>query len=408
MKKSILTIALAVMMLFAFVACEPSSMTIKQENETPSVAVMATLADPDYYAGSTELASGKTIVKATVTKEDGSTVSVMGTLTLDKVVAGENVATFAYGPTKSQTTVNAIVNGVGVTAIKLDTSKAVTEFTKTTIASATAGEDVVATLVFADGYERTAASGEVDYAFNGTASGKEDSTAVVATLKETTLTEDKDLKAEYEITVTDYEPAAPVVTVEWAIQVKGADGTYADGEDVSIKYNQSKSDIVSQIRVLETTTTDGEETTAVLKEGTDYVIQGIPSGKLTANGTYTVVPLVDLDGEQEITFTTQSGVYTVVDSIDWNSLKVEWAETPANLKVGGTLDGDDVKVTLTKLSGTAVSSSGAGAYSVSYIGIHSFPETDYKEDDSVTVRVKVTVGSESGSKTLNGTLGPKA
>ena len=32
MKKSILTIALAVMMLFAFVACEPSSMTIKQEH----------------------------------------------------------------------------------------------------------------------------------------------------------------------------------------------------------------------------------------------------------------------------------------------------------------------------------------------------------------------------------------
>ena len=134
MKKSITVIALAVMMLFAFTACEPSSMTIKQESDTPSSAVMATLADPDYYAGTDLTANGK-VVKATVTKEDGSTVEVMGTLKLtnNKVVAGENIATFAYGPVVDgkQTTVNAIINGIGVKAVQLDTSKVTTSYKQT-------------------------------------------------------------------------------------------------------------------------------------------------------------------------------------------------------------------------------------------------------------------------------------
>ena len=86
MKKSILTIALAVMMLFAFVACEPSSMTIKQESDKPSVAVMATLADPDYYAGSTDLADGKIVSDYEDAKMGGGFV---GFTKDDKLVLGK-------------------------------------------------------------------------------------------------------------------------------------------------------------------------------------------------------------------------------------------------------------------------------------------------------------------------------
>ena len=101
-----------------------------------------------------------------------------------------------------------------------------------------------------------------------------------------------------------------------------------------------------------------------------------------------------------ITFTTKNGTYTVEDSVDWNTLSVAWAqETTENLRVGGTLSSGDVKVTLNKLSGTAVSSP-----TVTFVGVSTFPATDYTEGQVVNVRVKVTSGDHSEIRDLT----PKA
>ena len=398
MRKSILIGVLAALMLFAFTACEPGTNTVIQESGNKT-AMVATLIDFDgYLAGTTAAEAGLdngVSVVANITYDNGYVLeNVAGKLTsASAVVPGTNWGTFTYGDSQ---TLNVQFNGVPATELKLEVAEtAKTEYVEADITSATETidtDDITATLVFENGEEISAKS--VSYKFNGTAAASYyDSTAVIATVTGTGLTADgKDLTAEYKIEVTDYEPTAPVVTKSWAINVNGEAGTA-----VSIDYNQTKNDVVSQITVVETTTTDGVAATRILTNGVDYVIQGIPSGALTTNGTFNVVPLIDMEG---ITFTTKNGTYTVEDSVDWNTLSVAWAqETTENLRVGGTLSSGDVKVTLNKLSGTAVSSP-----TVTFVGVSTFPATDYTEGQVVNVRVKVTSGDHSEIRDLT----PKA
>ena len=402
MRKSILIGVLAALMLFAFTACEPGTNTVIQESGNKT-AMVATLVDFDgYLAGTTAAEAGLdngVSVVANITYDNGYVLeNVAGKLTsASAVVPGTNWGTFTYGDSQ---TLNVQFKGIPATELKLEVAEtAKTEYVETDITSATETidtADITATLVFENGEEISAPS--VSYKFNGTAAASYyDSTAVIATVTGTGLTADgKDLTAEYKIEVTDYEPTAPVVTKSWAINVNGEAGTA-----VSIDYNQTKNDVVSQITVVETTTTDGVASTRTLTRGVEYAIQGIPSGALTANGSFNVVPLIDMEG---ITFTTKNGTYTVVDSVDWSTLSVAWAqETTDNLCVGGTLVANDVAVTLKTLSGADASS-----VTKTYIGVYSFPETDYEEGQSVMVTVKVTCGDHSEQRDLpQKALGPK-
>lgn len=399
MKKSILIGALAVMMLFAFTACEPGTNTIIQDSGNQKAMSAALVNFDGYLAGTTAAEAGLddgVAVVANITYDNGYVLeNVAGKLTSAvNVTPGTNWGTFTYG---DQQKLDVQFNGIPATELKLEVAEtAKTEYVKADITSATAtiSEDgVKAILVYENAVEEDVTD-EVSFKFNGTQNATwQDSTAIVVTYTGTGVTADgKDLTAEYEIEVTDYEPAAPVVTKAWAINVNGKAGTA-----VSIDYNQTKNDVVSQITVVETTTTDGVASTRTLTNGTDYVIQGIPSGALTANGSFNVVPLIDMEG---ITFTTQAGTYTVVDSVDWSSLAVDWAQaTTENLRVGGTLASSDVKVTLNKLSGTAVSSP-----VVTFVGVSKFPATDYTEGQVVNVRVKVASGDHSEIRDLT----PKA
>ena len=403
MRKSILIGVLAALMLFAFTACEPGTNTVIQESGNKT-AMVATLVDFDgYLAGTTATEAGLdngVSVVANITYDNGYVLeNVAGKLTsTSAVVPGTNWGTFTYGDSQ---TLNVQFKGIPATEFKLEVAEtAKTEYVKADIKSATETidtDDITATLVFENG-EEISASSVVSYKFNGTAAASYyDSTAVIATVTGTGLTADgKDLTAEYKIEVTDYEPTAPIVTKSWAINVNGKAGTA-----VSINYNQTKNDVVSQITVVETTTTDGVASTRTLTRNVDYVIQGIPSGALTTAGTFNVVPLIDME---EITFTTKNGTYTVVDSVDWSTLSVAWAqETTDNLCVGGTLVANDVAVTLKTLSGADASS-----VNKEYIGVYSFPETDYEEGQSVTVTVKVTCGDHSEQRDLpQKALGPK-
>ena len=354
MKKSILTIALAVMMLFAFVACEPSSMTIKQESDKPSVAVMATLADPDYYAGSTDLAAGK-IVSATVTKEDGSTVSVMGTLTLAKVVAGENVATFAYGPTGSQTTVNAIVNGIGVKAVQLDTTEVKTSYTMEEIEtlSPSSAEDFVTgidvTYVWED--DTTAAtitdvSTTYDYkklaegeTFNGTFT-------IVATPTGTGIVVDKPQTAEFTVTISDYKPEPAPEANAWILFVGDEKDIPEVGEvveesttvDLDVDFNDSLSVATDKIHVL-AVVAEGESASKTYKlveevASTKYTIHGLPASKfnemsgdpatLVDSYDYEIAPNDYVPGVDISDALAAGGTVTVNDPLNVNSVSVAW------------------------------------------------------------------------------------
>ncbi len=397
--KSIFVVALAALMLVAFTACQPGNTTINNVNGTP-ISATVTSQDP-IYAGTTGTA--KAVV--TVLYDNGTIVeNVNAEISYNSpAVPGEQSGKVKIA-VKDGTTpaeVSVVYNVTAATSITLDASKAKTEYKTAEISSKPVTTDVVATVTYAD--EHTIVAGgtsgpAISYAFNA----KDGSaTAVVGTINNVTA-DGSVLEAEYAIEVTDYTAPTTTTTIAWKVQVADEDGEFTDYNATSNKpeilYGQEKADLLKKIRVLQTTTTttgaDKDEVETVLSEGSDYVIQGIASGKLTAAGTFSVVALKDLTGDPAITFTDATISYDVTDATDWGSLEVKWADNPTNVKVGGTLSktpGTDVAVTLKQLSGNPITQN----ITISYIGISSYPETDYKEGDSVTPVVKVTYGGES-------------
>ncbi len=419
--RKILVGLIAAMMLFAFTACEPSSMTVNNVNGVPVAATITS--SGSFYAGTS---ANNTPVVVSVTYDNGYVLENVNAklASTGNVKAGTNYGTVSIPVADSSTgsALDVSFTGIAATELRLALDEDVkVEYAKADITSETATIDtdgVTATLVYADGHERTLTS-DVSYKFNGTAAASyQDSTAVIATVTGTNLTaDDKDLTAEYAIEVTDYTAPATTVTVTWNVQVADEDGEYTNynssSNKPSILWGETKSDLLANIRVLATTTTkvgNGAPTTTteVLTQGSDYQVYGIPSGELKTAGSFTVVPLVDTTGTPAITFSDTTVSYDVVDDVDWNSLSVTWAETPKNLKVEGTLSttsGDDVVVSLKKLSGTAIDT----GVTFSYIGVYSFPEEDFTAGQSVSPVVKVTYGDEFKTATLSAkALGAKA
>ena len=398
MKKTILVGLTVIAMLFAFTACEqqPLDYPIAGDNDIANIVVSEA---PVFYAGSTDTTGYGTI---TIERVGGNTtpgVTAKFTISSGKVAPGVNPVEVAFGEngaTKWTTTVTSVE--LQSIAIESDTYVAGTEVTK--------ADDVVLSSV-----KGTYADGHVVDLVIGSDTGvsktlDKEASAIVVTAKEGVYSK-AEVKGTLAVTVKAEEAATPVVATVWTLQVADEDGEYNDyvatTNQPSIYWGETKADILSQIRIVaKTTTTVGDDKTVetkILSEGTDYVVQGIASGELKTAGNFNVIPLVDTAAEK-ITFSTTQYAYSVVDAINWAGLTVEWAEEPANCKVGGTLSttstaNPDIVVTLKKLSGTAVTS-----YTVSYVGISSYPATDYKAGDTVTPTVKITVGTESATRTL--------
>ena len=407
MKKTILVGMIAVMMLFAFTACEPQSLNypIAGDNDIASVSLSNVTA---FYAGSTDTEGTAEVTIHRV--GGGTTTGVLGIVELDgtSVQPGINKGTVSFGAVKGTSfeyTYPITVEAVSVESLDVEYDEADLE---NEISAATALA-VTVKGVYADGTMTDA----IAFVKDGVLSRKfnDERTAIVYTLAKGTYS-DVDVTASVNVKTPALDE--PTVATVWTVQVADKDGKYtpyaATSNEPSINYNQTKSELLAKIRIVATTTTTPEQgeattTTKVLSEGTDYVIQGIASGALIADGTFTVVPLVDTVA-QGITFSTTTINYNVVDAIDWNGMTVVWAANPTNCKVGGTLSttvtsNPDITVTLKKLSGEAVTT----GYTISYIGVYSYPATDYKAGDPVTPTVKITYGSgataESATRTLS-------
>lgn len=399
MKKTIIVAFVAFAMLFAFTACEPQALDypIAGDNDIANIVVSEA---PAFYAGSTDTTGYGTITVERVGGKTTSDVSAKFEIDAAKVLPGVNPVKVTFGENGGKTWTTTI-ESIELQSIAIESD---TYVEGTEVSSA---DDVVLSSV-----KGTYTDGHVVPLTIGSTSGvsktlDKEASAIVVTAKEGVYSK-AEVKGTLAVTVKAEEAATPTVATVWTLQVANADGEYADynasTNKPSINWGETKADILSQIRIVAKTTTTVDEKatveTKILSEGTDYVVQGVASGELKANGTFNVIPLVDTAAEK-ITFSTTQYSYTVVDAINWEGLTVVWATTPVNCKVGGTLDktsgatNKDIVVTLKKLSGEAVTS-----YSVSYIGISSYPETDYEAGDYVTPTVKITVGTESATRTL--------
>ena len=413
MKKSILIGALAVMMLFAFTACEPNSMTIKQESDTPSQAVMATLAEPDYYAGDKTLANTGKIVKATVTKEDGSTVEVMGTLVLSEVKAGENIADFTYGA-GAGTTVKTIVNGIGVKAVQLDTSKVKTSYTQEEFedlsvtaddASALAANAVV-TYVWEDDTTSTTVTGvSTAYTLKALAAGEtfDGTYTVVAKPEGANIVVTEPEVAEFEVTISNYEaPEAPKAT-SWILFVGDADDIPDVGKSVTassavkVEFGDARTVATNQIHVLGVTGTTGAYTLVEEIDPSAYKIYGLPAA--TFNEKNQTEPVASYSYEiQPVSYpgfaVSLTGSVTVEDPLNEGTFTAVWNKESAYKPVVGTTlpQATDFIVTATTLSGKDVKSS----VNVAVVN----PTKIYAEDVTHLINFDVTLTYGSVTKTV--------
>lgn len=397
MKKTIIVAFVAFAMLFAFTACEPQALDypIAGDNDIANIVVSEA---PAFYAGSTDTTGYGTITVERVGGKTTSDVSAKFEIEAAKVLPGVNPVKVTFGENGGKTWTTTI-ESIELQSIAIESDTYV-EGTEVSSADDVALSSIKGT--YTDGHVVTLTIGSTS---GVSKTLDKEASAIVVTAKEGVYSK-AEVKGTLAVTVKAEEAGTPTVTTVWTLQVANADGEYADynasTNKPSINWGETKADILSQIRIVAktTTTVDEKETveTKVLSEGTDYVVQGVASGELKENGTFNVIPLVDT---AKILFTTTQYSYTVVDAINWDGLTVVWAATPVNCKVGRTLDktsgatNKDIVVTLKKLSGEAVTS-----YSVSYIGISSYPETDYEAGDYVTPTVKITVGTESATRTL--------
>lgn len=414
MKKTILVGIVAIALLFAFTACEPQALDYPIAGDNDIANVIVTEA-PKFYAGSIETTGYGTITVERVGGKTTTGVTAMFSVLSDsnKVLPGKNPVAVAFGGV-SGTAPNGTTWATTVDAIELESivfESDYVEGTEISDAKEVGIKSVVGT--YTDGTTISLLNNS-SYSEGVSKSLDKENSAIVITAAAGVYSTEA-VTASLKITLAPEEEVTPTVATVWTLQVADEDGVYADyaatTNKPSINWGETKADILSQIRIVaKTTTTVGEDittTTEVLSEGSDYAIQGIASGELKNSGTFNVIPLVDIVAEK-ITFSITQYSYDVVDAINWEGMTVAWAETPENLRVGKALSttttsNPDIVVTLKKLSGEAVTS-----YSISYIGIYSYPETDYKEGDTVTPTVKITVGTGASAESATRTLPQKA
>ena len=431
MKKSILTIALAVMMLFAFTACEPnSSMTVTTGEGT---AVGATLLNNSgYHAGSDELTKGD-MVSIRIEYDNGKAVTATGLLTATSIKAGANYGTVLVNATSIPASGSGFeglalpveFTGIAVTgiAVELDDT-AVTSYAYN--ATEVSGNNptttgITGTITWADGYSEDATiASDFAFSFNGTDDCDQgayaDSTAVDVTLAATwngtytTAPSDS-----YDVTLTGY--VAPVAK---ALKV----GLLDVKEDVRYEVNASgivkPSSAASAPTVYIDDLKDGKykvvawtETAATSGTFIEYVdvnsltVYGdalpgtstlpLAAKAITGTAVYgTLEAPYSFSGTDYITgLKIEAGTSgkTVVDVEQGAS--VSTALTSSDIKIMTVMasgaDGTDVKASVTAIPGTIPASTPVGNRSITI----EYTITSGKLD-SVTVPLTVNVTAATG------------
>ena len=241
MKKSILTIVLAVMMLVAFTACEQQVPQIPSDNHVLS-GIQYVSGPLTYYQGDKFDASAYEV--QLVYKDNISPVTANGSLYLEQPTSWPTIGA-ELADSSTYTVTNTIDDtGFKVTVysryIELDITNAVTEVAEATEPDdAISTEGLVATLVSGDGTKEAYDLSKIDVAYAGKDKAatvtNDDGYAIKyvkdgASVKEWTITKAAEV-GEVENLVVKYYVGDSTTSVSSV-----ADSTYNWGENVTVKY----------------------------------------------------------------------------------------------------------------------------------------------------------------------------
>ena len=396
---------LAAIMLFAFTACEPSTMKVVQETGNPLIAKATAVTSETYYEGD-ELETTDYFTVALEYTNGGSAEVVAAVKTSTTLKGGDNLVQVSLPQEQGDCY-------VVVSAVALNKELTVTlpadykttytaEEYKTWSPSTTAPADPEKVeLFYADGtlvksfVKATSTATDGQYTVDWDATTKEDIKNIVITAKNGS----SDIT--YKIPLTITKPAATVA--KWQIQVNGE-----AGNDVTVTWGASKSAAEDQISVVEL---DSENNVIGVVDNDRYTLIGMPANfkeytdaptNETPDLDYTVTLVatnaVDVKYVDDAETEPSSGKYnneitiTVEDPIDWSTLKFEWADS-AEFVVGGSVSTSDIEITaLTTASGDDKS----GDATVSAIASNDF--RGQKEGAKVYVNFLVECDGETSAQ----------
>ena len=396
---------LAALMLFAFTACEPSTMKVVQETGNPLIAKATAVTSETYYEGDTLETTDYLTVALEYT--NGGSAEVVAAVKAKATLEGGNNLVQVVLPQQQGdcfVVISAIALNEELTVTlpaDYKTTYTAEEYNTWTPSSTVPADPEKVELFYADGTlaksftktTTTATDGEYTIAWD--ALNKEDIENIVISAKYDT----SDIT--YKIPLTITKPAATVA--KWQIQVNGK-----AGNDVTVTWGASKSAAEDQISVVEL---DSENKVIGVVEKDRYTLIGMPANfkeytdaptDETPDLDYTVTLVatnaVDVKYVDDAETSTSSGKYnneitiTVEDPIDWSTLKFEWADS-AEFVVGGSVSTSDIEITaLTTASGVDKS----GDATVSAIASNDF--RGQKEGAKVYVNFLVECDSETSAQ----------
>lgn len=318
MKKSILIGALAVMMLFAFTACEPSAINVPGQGayDVANIVIDSTTV----YAG-TEYASGSNTVPAQATivyKDAPSTSNVALALTVEAdstPVAGTNFGTVSYG---AQTSYAVSYEAIAITGITLDLSKVTTTVAYSADMKI---ENIPATYTWADGHtDDVTVTAKVDAA-TSKATVTVDSkytTAEVSQSFDVTITGAPEAKIQSVTGVYD-NGKAPIVGSAFNPSLLVVTATYVGGSTEVLDADEYLIDYASGYKFAEADKTTAVTVTITTKEGSVVGYCQILATDDYINNFSVSAKTTEKDGTTVQTNTYNPGSSITVDQFDFKA-----------------------------------------------------------------------------------------
>ena len=372
--RKILVGLIAAMMLFAFTACDPGTMTVVQETGNPLVSKATLKTTETYYEG--DIIAQDTPVSVDLVYVNGNTASVVVPVAEAKTLTGGDNALKVTLPQEQGecfVVVSAVALNDTLTVVLPEgykTTYTADEYTAWTPDSTDPADVESVGLYYADGTLKTeftkgasASATEYTIAWNSATKSEIDSIVVTAGASS---------EYKYEIPLTITKPATTVA--KWQIQVNGEAGNAVD-----VEWGDSRTAATSQITVVELDSADNVIGTVASNR---YEIIGLPANfneysDAPTNETpvlsYTVTLVATNATDVKYVDTASQAneiTITVEDPIDWTTLKFEWADSAADkFVVDGSVDTTDIEITALE---TASGADKSGDASVSAIAGNNF------------------------------------
>ncbi len=390
--KSVLVVAFACAMLFAFTACEQAPINMPSSDADKEVAKVTFVSSTTtFYEGESY---GNVPVVVDVMYKDGSvTENVTALMTANGVQAGANafptvLTATANNPNNYLVEVEGIaIEGLEVVAGETFTANILTitekEYEDWNPSAGISIDPESVKLLYADGTTGKALQRKAEGGYTVSYDSTDKAKVTSAVFKYDEI--------EQKLAVTVEKPADKVE--KWQIQINGEAGNAAD-----VTWGDSRSDFTSQLSVVALGAGDVE---IGVVDADRYTVLGLPAKfneydeDEAAVLSYTVTLVATNAEDVKFVDTTSKAneiTITVEDPIDWDSLEYDWV---ANTKfvVGGSVDEKAIEISaLTTASGEDKASTA----SISAIAGNNF--TDYSKGDKVWVNFIVTCGTETSEQ----------